>query len=197
MRKIIVCLFSILLFGCTAQKKETILYCVGDSITYGYNLNSEDAYPSILASFDESYTVYNGGINGITVSQYLYTDQYEKSKEIQADIIIIKLGTNDSLHYPGIKRFKEDYLKLIDTYKDKRIILCTPIQIYIENIDEIQKNLLEIVECIKEIGKERNLEVIDFYELSKNHKEWYQPDLLHPNKEGTRQIANSIYETIK
>ena len=72
---------------------------LGDSITAGYGLGPEDAYPALLqAKIDAAgldYTVTNAGVSGDTTAGGLRRVAWSMSKG--ADIMIIALGGNDGL----------------------------------------------------------------------------------------------------
>ena len=78
--------------------------CVGDSITYGFNLinREKESYPSVLNELlGKEYEVGNFGFSGRTLlknGDYPYVSEklYQDSLNFNAKIVIIKLGTNDT-----------------------------------------------------------------------------------------------------
>ena len=78
--------------------------CVGNSITYGAGISNREknAYPAQLQYYlGDGYEVRNFGSNGATAQSdgdypYVHTRAYGKSKNFLPDIVLIKLGTNDT-----------------------------------------------------------------------------------------------------
>ena len=88
--------------------------CVGNSITYGYGIESwpdQTSYPYHLQTFlraeggsAASDTVGNFGVSGRTVrkndnASYWNEYKFTSAIEFAADTVIIELGTNDSKNY--------------------------------------------------------------------------------------------------
>lgn len=76
--------------------------CIGDSITFGAGSNREERWSARLQNaLGEKYEVFNLGISGTTLqskgdSPYTAKDNYTIARQIEGDIILIALGTNDS-----------------------------------------------------------------------------------------------------
>jgi acyl-CoA thioesterase-1 len=97
MKLVLICL--LLSFGAQAK---TILF-LGDSLTEGYQLSKEEAYPALveneLKKKDPTVKVINGGVSGATSASGLKRmDWYLKAKP---DIMVLALGANDGLR--GLK----------------------------------------------------------------------------------------------
>src|SRR5688572_13260471 len=78
--------------------------CVGDSITYGYGIKDRerDSYPAQLgALLGSKWDVRNFGVNGATALKkgtrpYSGLQAYQDALAFEPDIVVIKLGTNDT-----------------------------------------------------------------------------------------------------
>ena len=82
---------------------QTLVACVGDSITAGYRASSSaHTYPSVLASLlGERYKVTNLGEGGATMqvgadSPYWLRAGFRALTAAKWDVIILMLGTNDA-----------------------------------------------------------------------------------------------------
>lgn len=106
-------------------EKTEIIYCIGDSITYGSGLEDEErltkSYPAQLGILlGPRYLIFNYGVRGATLqdlSRKSYRNMgYLNVIEAQSpDVVIIMLGTNDSKQkYWDAERYEEQYLALID-----------------------------------------------------------------------------------
>ena len=91
-------------FTLAGQIKVIKVACVGNSITFGNGLKNpvKDAYPGVLQCLlGNRYEVRNFGCSGATMLQnsnnpYWKTKAYQSAKQYNPDIVLIKLGTNDS-----------------------------------------------------------------------------------------------------
>lgn len=97
-------LLAVLLYSAFAFGQKVRVACVGNSITYGAGIaaREQNSYPAQLQYYlGEDYEVRNFGVSGCTSLQqgdypYVQTGAYAQSLEFRPDIILIKLGTNDS-----------------------------------------------------------------------------------------------------
>jgi lysophospholipase L1-like esterase len=56
--------------------------------------------------------------------------------------------------------------------------------------------LYQISEFVIRFADEHELELIDIYDITSGHPEWYEPDKVHPNKHGAKAIAASVFHWI-
>lgn len=195
--KVLILCIVCMLVGCKEMEKKVV--CIGDSITYGYLLPKEESYPYKLKEMlPESYQVYNSSQVGLSANEYRKSDLFQEAVSMDPDIVIVMFGSNDSnsMEYESMDSFRKNYIHLIDSFQKSKVILCTPCTPYSENYGVNAKNLSEIVEEIKRIGKEKNLSVVDIYAITQNHPEWFEVDGIHPSRKGTDAIAQAIYEVI-
>ncbi len=185
--------------------------CIGDSITYGSGVEGEDYENSTWEYFlqqklGERYEVLNYGIGGRTLQKegdYPYSEFefYNISHEIQAEIYIIMLGTNDSKPFNwNFARYKAQLPPFVEGYKEHanhpRVILMAPSKCFADACDisngPVEK---EIHPFILEYAKESGTECIDLYVYSEHHPEWFV-DGVHPNVKGNQAFAKRIFEQI-
>ncbi len=213
---IIILLTGILLLACndssTSPEDNEVLKvaCVGDSITEGYGLDDpkRTSYPAQLQNLlGTGWKVDNFGISGATVLKkgnrpYWSTSAFEPSHTTNPDIVIIMLGTNDAkpANWRYSTDFITDYSLLISTYKNlpssPKIYICFPPPVYgtpagITN----QRIKNELIPKIKEIARQTDTKIIDIYTAMSDKPELF-PDTIHPNADGTKQIAHIVYKEI-
>ncbi len=121
-------LFLLVVFCQLSGRTEKIIKiaCVGNSITYGSGIVNRDknSYPAQLQYYlGDKYKVVNFGVSGATVLSegdfpYISTKEYNESKAFQPDIVLIKLGTNDSKahNWKFSNSFLKDYKRLVNSY---------------------------------------------------------------------------------
>jgi acyl-CoA thioesterase I len=184
--------------------------CVGDSITYGYGIKDRehDSYPAQLnAMLGKKWDVRNFGVNGATALKkgtrpYSGQQSYRDALSFKPDVVIIKLGTNDTnvKSWPAHKRnFLTDYLELIHSFSEletrPRIYLCRPVPLFRDrgkdyDTDEILVE--EVIPKINEAARKTNLPLIDLYAPFEGKAELF-PDGVHPDAKGAGIMAREIY----
>lgn len=187
--------------------------CVGNSITYGYTLDNpeKDSYPAQLQELlGVKYEVGRFGKPGATLLNrghrpYTQQQEFHQAVEFAGDIVVIHLGVNDTdpRNWPNHNdEFIRDYISLIDTFKSVnpncRIIIAqmTPLSHRHHRFESGTRDWhAEIQEYIRNIATIADVELIDFYEPL--HKMPHLiPDAIHPNKEGSKIMAEVVYSAI-
>ena len=195
------------------ELKENVIHiaCVGDSITFGYwvwacEMSKEHTYPSWLEKMmGDWYQTLNYGVCAKTLLKegddpYTSHYMYDESVNADAEIYIIMIGTNDSKPYnwntgdfkSELKDFVQTYINLGD---DRKVCLATPPrafeageEVFCVNNDVIEN---EIAPIVREVAEETGAVLIDMYEETKDHPEWFL-DGVHPSSEGNREFAKII-----
>ena len=193
----------------SAQQEKIRIACVGNSITYGAGIQNRDenSYPAQLQAYlGERYSVRNFGVSATTLLSkgnypYTTTGQYEDSKDFGPDIVLIKLGTNDTKpqNWQYKNDFKRDYKTLIDSYRalpsKPRVILMTPVRCFMQDENSINARLVshDVRSMVEELAWENHLEIINLSNLFGG--QWQpslMPDRLHPSAIGAGMIARKI-----
>ncbi|MEY8292414.1 GDSL-type esterase/lipase family protein [Carnobacteriaceae bacterium 52-44] len=193
----------------TIEEGDIKVAAVGDSITAEYTPQS--GYPAILNErLGEGYAVLNFGESNYAAQAssdfpYETTGSYEESLELNPDIVIMMLGTNDTKanNWNGPERFKEEYTDLLEDYLElesvSRVILASPPTVFLENIFEGSidpENIEPIRDVVEEVAEEYGLEFLDMTEQTAAHPDWFF-DGVHPTAEGAEQLAQIFYEQIE
>jgi len=191
-----------------AQSKIKVA-CVGNSITFGYGLKPGEAYPTLLQQLlGDKYEVSNYGISARTLLRkgdkpYWNEAKYKEVLALNPDIVIIKLGTNDTKpqNWAHKEDFVQDYEDFIQSFKNlpshPKIYVCYPFPIFPNKFnirDSIVSN--EMLPDLKKITKDTKVKVIDLYHAFAGQSNLVF-DGVHPTKEGAAALAKMIYEAIK
>lgn len=199
----IIIILTIAFISCT--EKQIRIACVGDSITEGAGIKYQNkyAYPAILDSLlGSNYQVLNSGKGGTTLQKngdfsYWNTKEFSNIFAFNPDIVILKLGTNDSKPQNwNSEKFETDYQALIDTISTLQstpeIILCKPVPVFATQWG-INDSTLEagVIPIIEKLALKNQLRLIDLNTPLKNKHELF-PDHIHPNEQGTAEIAKII-----
>ena len=166
----------------------------------------------------------NFGVSGRTLLNhgdmpYMKETAWKDALAFDPDIVVIKLGTNDSKpqNWQYAAEFKQDLQQMITTLcpalaqsakKGKKaknalpvkpkIYLCTPIPAFKSswNIsDAVITN--EIIPIQKEVAQQYGLQIIDLHTLFANDGDKMQEDGIHPDSKGVRRIADIVAEALK
>jgi lysophospholipase L1-like esterase len=189
------------------QSKQIRVACVGDSITYGFGLKNpkKDSYPAQLdALLGDKWTVGNFGKNGATVlkkghAPYWKAPQYKAALKFKPDVVVIKLGTNDTRPQnigEHKAEFVPNYVALIRSFQGLEskptVWICRPVPMYVEHkgmTDEVLNN--EIIPLINEVSQKAGVKVIDLNTVLSNQPELFS-DGIHPKADGAGIIAKTV-----
>ena len=192
------------------HKDAVRVACIGNSITFGAGIRnrSRDSYPSVLARMlGDSYWVKNFGVSARTMLNkgdhpYMNEPAYKNALAFNPNIVVIKLGTNDSKSFNW--KYKADFMKdaqtMIDAFKglpsQPKIYLCYPSKAYLTG-DGINDDIIskEIIPMIKKLAKKNDLSVIDLHTAMDGMPELF-PDRIHPNEKGAQVMAKAVYQSI-
>ncbi len=205
---VFLCSFSI---SSIAQNKVIKVACIGNSITYGSGMKNQlrDAYPYVLGRMlGDGYETRNFGVNGSTLLRngnkpYWNTDAYPKAKDFNPDIVIIKLGSNDSkpIHKAIWGQFEKDLIDMVDTFRmlpsHPKIYLCYPVPVLgIGNFGITDSILVKvIIPSIKKVVEYKKTEFIDLHTALTGQDSLF-PDRVHPIPAGTVLIAKAVFKAL-
>ena len=207
MRKSLFILF--LLASTVAHAQLQKVACVGNSITEGAAIAEGKRYPDVLGQLlGERYEVRNYGLGGRTLlkkgdNPYWKEQLYREVLEWQPDIVVIKLGTNDSKpqNWKYKDEFVADYREFIRSFEKlaskPKVYVCLPIPVYKTAwgiTEEVVKG--EVIPLIKKAAKAERVEIIDLYTALVGYSAMI-PDGVHPDAEGAKIIAETVYKAIK
>ena len=196
-----------------APKQDAVrVACIGDSITdgHGIDLRSVNGYPAQMQTMlGDGYVVKNYGVSARTMLNsgdhpYMQELAWEDAQAFQPDVVVIKLGTNDTKDYnwKGKEAFAGDLQKMLDVLKalpsHPRIYLCTPIPA-VKNTWTINESLIagEIIPVLeKAVAKNKLAGLIDLHTAFAGAEDLMQADGIHPTQQGARKIAEIVAKTI-
>lgn len=183
---------------------------VGNSITQGPGRDNPDSYPlQVGALLGDAYEVKNFGVSGRTLLRkgdypYWNEPQFQQVKDFRPDVVVIKLGTNDSKpqNWAHKADFVKDYLDLIAEFRahmpaDGKVYVVIPVPVTQENFGitpDVMDNEQRLM--LYEIIQKSGAEMIDLYTPLMDKSELL-PDGVHPNKEGLSIMANVVARRIK
>ncbi len=202
---------NIIVEGAKLYNRAIRVICIGDSITAGAALGSSwQFYPWRLKEIlGRGYTTFNYGVSGSTLlndgdRSYILYDNYTKSLNSEADVIVIMLGTNDGKQGGKLEqsKFVDHYKQLINTYQTKypnaRIILNTSPWAWVEGFGIEPETINSTVyNGIVQTAIETGNQIVDINYVTRGKPEIFvDKDYIHPNMDGALLIAQKVSEGV-
>ena len=194
------------------KKNAVRVACIGNSITDGFGIDmaTQQGYPARLQRLlGNGYHVKNFGVSGRTMLNkgdlpYQNELAWRDALAFRPDIVIIKLGTNDSKpeNWQYNKGFTDDLQLMVDALKanknNPRIILCTPIPAFKPTWNINDSVIVNgITPIINKVAKKNKLQVIDLHTLYAHDGDKMLNDAIHPDAKGALRMAEIIAKALK
>ena len=210
MKKTTLHLILLLFLSPNLFSEQIRVACVGDSITYGAGIKDRKNmnYPKQLGKLlGKEYEVRNFGNSGSTMLKkgdkpYWKQKEFKAALEYAPNIVIIKLGTNDTKpqNWKNGANYSVDYKAMISSFtklsSKPKVYICLPVPVVkarwgINNEIVIK----EIIPAIRKISDQTKSEIIDLNTPFKGKNELI-PDFVHPNGAGATIIAKTVKNSI-
>lgn len=198
------------------QPRAIRVACIGNSITdgFGIGMSDEQGYPAQLQRMlGRGYLVKNFGVSARTLLSkgdlpYVREESWQDAQAFRPDIVIVKLGTNDTKPHNWVHNaeFKRDLMAMTDTLKalpsHPRIWLCSPIPAVKPSWD-INDSIIanHIAPIVKQVARKEKVQYIDLHTAFHPAEGMttdgiMQSDGIHPTRKGAKLLAKIIMETI-
>jgi acyl-CoA thioesterase-1 len=179
----------------TDQKRKTIIF-FGDSITAGYGLSMEEAFPNLIQNKVDSlgldYEVINAGLSGEASAGGL--DRIDWILKGKPDVFVLELGGNDGLRGLSIDETEANLKAMIDKIKvanPKTKIFLAGMQIPPNLGQEYTKAFRDV---FPKVAKDKNVELIPFLLVNVGgESKLNQSDGIHPNVAGHKIVAETVW----
>ncbi|UYL10252.1 arylesterase [Bdellovibrio sp. SKB1291214] len=179
-----------------AQKKLIIL---GDSITEGYGVSKEAAYPAIFEkklhdAGKKEWTIVNAGVSGSTTASGI--SRMKWLFKTKPDVVFLALGANDGLRGLKVEESQKNLATAIEYAQKEKVQvilggLYMPPNYGKDYTDKFAK-------MYEDLAKRYKLTFIPFIldKVAGNPK-YNLADGIHPNEEGHKIIADTIFNALK
>jgi acyl-CoA thioesterase I len=180
------------------KPKKSILF-YGNSLTAGYGIEPEDAFPGLIAkrldSLGYDFNVINGGLSGETTAGGLR--RLDWFLEEIPGLFVLELGGNDGLRGIPAEESKKNLKEIIQKVKSKSPktrILLAGMQIPPNMGNAYTNNFQKIY---PEIAQEENVPLIPFLlEGVAGNPELNLKDGIHPTEKGHLIILETLWPFI-
>ncbi len=196
----VLCLILLPLQGTNAQSDAQQILFFGDSITAGYGLDSEQAFPALIQhkidSLGWDFEVRDGGLSGETSAGGLRRVDWMLQKPV--DVFVLELGGNDALRGIDLESTKQNLQQIITKVQSKYpkadIILAgmqVPPNLGPDYTEQFRK-------MYPALAEKNDVALIPFLlEGVGRNEDLMQSDGIHPTAEGQAVMAETVWNTLK
>lgn len=181
------------------EKKRVVI--LGDSITSGYGIDPQEAYPALLQKKIDAarlpFQVINAGVSGDTTSGGLRRINWALGGQ-GADVLVVALGGNDGLRGTPPQQTAQNLAGIIDAARKKN----PQMQIVVAGM-EMPVNLgLDFVTQFKavfpKVAAEKKVALVPYLlDGVGGSEKLNQPDRIHPTPEGQKIIAETVWKVLE
>ncbi len=195
-KNILIIALLLLMTGTTDPK---VILFFGDSLTAGYGLSPQQAFPALIGERCKEKgtpcTVINAGLSGETSAGGLSRIEWVLRRPI--DIFVLELGANDGLRGLPLEQTQKNLQAIINTvkakYPDVKIVIAGMM---------VPPNLgpdysARFQNIFPALARKNNAALIPFLlEDVAGHQNLNQGDGIHPNAEGHKIVADNVFEVL-
>jgi acyl-CoA thioesterase I len=183
-----------------AARPESLpkIVAFGDSLTAGLGLTEHESYPALLQKMLDQdgykYEVVNAGVSGDTSAGGVRRIDWAMDGDVR--VVIVELGANDLLRGQPIPEMKKNLAAIIDTAKGRGAkVLLTGMYAPTNTGIDYQR---QSQEAFQSLAREKGVILIPFFlDRVAGIESLNQADGIHPNPEGTRIVAETVYKSLK
>ena len=207
----------ILLGGCSSEPERTVesgvsnqpnqknafrILILGDSLTEGYGVSEEHAYPTLLEEKlnqelaedrNTTFEVINAGISGSTTSGGV--SRIDWLLKSSPDFLVIALGGNDGLRGVPVEETQKNLEKIIQTARDQKIpTLLAGMKIPPNYGIEYTRKFAQL---FQDLSIKHKIPLLPFLlEGVGGNPSMNLPDRIHPNSVGHRKISETVFKSL-
>ena len=179
---------------------EQVILFFGDSLTAGYGIELEEAFPALiqqrLDSLNLAYTVINSGLSGETTSGGVNRINWVINQKV--DVFVLELGANDGLRGIPLDQTRSNLQAIIDYVKKKdpetKIVLAG-MQIPPNMGPEYTSEFRSI---FPELAQKNQIPLIPFLlDGVAGIPELNLEDGIHPTPEGHKLVRENVWAVMK
>ncbi len=179
--------------GANSAGREPLVIFLGDSLTAGFGLPADQAYPALVASAmkakGRAIRVVNAGVSGDTTAGGL--ERVPILLQQKPDVLVVALGANDVFHGRPLENAEANLRAIVERGKSAgaRVVLLG-MRIPTNYGPEYTDAFAAIYRRVAEI---EHVDLMPFLlEGVGGHTELNQDDGIHPNPKGQQIVAANV-----
>ena len=178
----------------TEPSATTLIVAMGDSLTEGFGVNPDEAYPAQLERRlrDDGYPVHviNAGISGETSSGALARVNWVLG--LEPDIVILATGGNDGLRGIDPALTQANLEQLVTTLQEADVEVVLAGMEMVENMGAEYTTAFRAI--YPAVSATQEVTLIPFLlEGVATDPALNQPDFIHPTGEGYARVVETVY----
>lgn len=198
-------MMGIVLSGCEGERQEKVqgprdeappktIVAVGDSLTAGFGVAEEEAYPALLEKKLQAdghpYRVVNAGVSAETSSGTL--SRLEWILTMDPDIVILETGANDGLRGIDPRVAEKNIREILKILGERQVVVLLAGMKMVRNLGPLY--VAEFNALFPRLAEESGAVFMPFFlEGVAMQGELNQADGVHPNGAGYKKIVENIY----
>ncbi|MFN7824472.1 MAG: arylesterase [Pseudobdellovibrionaceae bacterium] len=189
-------LFPVLVWAQNPTPKKIL--ALGDSLTEGYGVARERAYPALLEAklknVGFNWVVINSGISGSTTASAKGRLQWQLKNK--PDVIFLALGANDGLRGLKVADSEKNLSEAILLAQNSKVKIILAEMLMPPNYGETYRK--EFQNMYSRLAKKHQIPLIPFFLKDIAGKpELNLPDGIHPNEKGYQIVAEYLFQQLK
>lgn len=195
LKMIVLCVITVCLVACNNDKvddkfslsDDAVILALGDSLTYGTGAPKTESYPAILENLT-GHQVINAGIPG-EISQDGLQRLPKLLEEYQPTLVILCHGANDLIRRLDTKALEQNLSNMID------LIRQSGAEVLLVSVPEL-KFTLNNSPVYASVADKKSVRLEDDIIQIVESDSSLKSDLIHPNAQGYKLIAEEIADWI-
>jgi acyl-CoA thioesterase-1 len=182
----------------TAEPSRPRIVALGDSLTAGLGLPESESYPSLLQDkIDEDgydFEVVNAGVSGDTSAGGLRRLDWALEGDVK--FLILALGANDALRGLSVTEMRRNLEAVIQGAQERNVTVLLAGMEAPPNYG--LEYTVQFRQVYRDLAREHDLVFVPFLlEGVAGQSGYNQSDGIHPNREGARLVAETIWRALK
>jgi len=182
-----------------AAERKTLLV-LGDSLSAGYGIDPEQAYPALLQKKIDAaglnFTVVNAGVSGDTTADGLQRVDWLLKRKV--DVLLLELGGNDGLRGLPVATAKANLQSVIDRVRHK----YPQVKVIIAGMKMPPNMGADYVNAFNDIfpalAASNRVALIPFLlDRVAGKTSLSLPDGIHPTPEGHKIVAENVWKILQ
>ena len=179
-------------------KERSVVLALGDSLTAGFGVESEENYPSQLQLKIKAagflHKVVNAGVSGDTTAGGVRRIRWLMKHE--PEIVILALGANDGLRGLSVDEMRKNLETMIGICREHNARILLAGMKALPNYGE--EYMQEFATVFPELAEKYDLQFLPFLlEGVAGEREHTQPDGLHPLASGYRIVTDLVWQRLQ